>query len=547
MNCDQCGAKLALDQKYCVSCGQRSGSLPARVAGMLAAFDMPKPPVLAGVPSVAMAPPTSVVFPRLSAAIDGSIDRGEFPSPKICALAVMSLLAFGVVLGGIVGATGVGSPVYLLPPSIPAAAPVAPAAEPASTAPGAPIQALAEGPTAEQGATAPTQATSVPREIKHVWLIVLSGQGYSSTFGSAEPNAYLTRDLVPQGEVIENYFSVARSELANSIALISGQAPTEDTLENCPKYTPVTPGTVDPANGLVAGNGCVFPAGVKTLPEAVAGTGKIWRGYFEGFGAGATACRKPILGDQDADHSPDASDPYVTWSNPLIYFNSIADAPDCANNVTDLASLESDLGGVGTPAFSLIVPNRCHSGSDVACVEGAPAGLTSSDDFLRTTVDKILASEPYKEGGLIAITFDQSPQDVAAPDTSFCCDQPTFVQPLPKAPAESPPTGETGATGETSPTGPVDPTPPIGLLAAPPIERPAPSQAAGGKVGLLLLSPYVEPGTRNETDSYNHFGLLSTIAGFFGAEKVGHAALATPLNETVFNKTVEPVATASRN
>lgn len=480
---------------------------------------MPNPPTLVGVPTAAVAPPTTVIFPRLSEAIDGWIDRGEFPSPKVCALAVMSLLAFGVVLGGVVGATGGLSPVYVLPPAVPIAAPLDPAAEAPVVSPAA-AQQIAEA-APEEAAAPPAAAKKPEREIKHVWLIVLSGQGYSESFGRAEPNAYLTRDLVSQGQVIENHSAVAGSELGNGVALVAGQNATPQMLENCPVYSEIDAAAIDPATALPTGDGCAFPPAVRTLPEAIAGTGKLWRAYVEGFGVGN--CRKPTLGTVDLDHTTDAADPYATWSNPLIYFRSIADAPDCASNITDLSSLEADL--ASAPAFSLVVPNRCHSGSDRPCAQGAVAGLASSDEFLRQTVDRIVASPSYADGGLIAITFDNAAR-AAVPA------EPT---------ATTGETGATGATGETGATGQTGVAAALGLLpAAEKLNPPTES-----KVGLLLISPYIEQGTRNSTDESNHFGLLATIAGFFGAEKLGNAAQATPLSDAVFNKASEPVAEAS--
>ena len=36
VECRECGAQLAHDQRYCVSCGTRRGALPAHVAGLFA-------------------------------------------------------------------------------------------------------------------------------------------------------------------------------------------------------------------------------------------------------------------------------------------------------------------------------------------------------------------------------------------------------------------------------------------------------------------------------------------------------------------------------
>jgi len=58
----------------------------------------------------------------------------------------------------------------------------------------------------------------------------------------------------------------------------------------------------------------------------------------------------------------------------------------------------------------------------------------------------------------------------------------------------------------------------------------------GGRVGLLLISPFVEPGTTSET-YFNHFSLLATIEELFNLEKIGYAAepAITGFDESIFN------------
>ena len=41
---------------------------------------------------------------------------------------------------------------------------------------------------------------------------------------------------------------------------------------------------------------------------------------------------------------------------------------------------------------------------------------------------------------------------------------------------------------------------------------------------MLLLSPFVEPGSVNETGYYNHFSLLLSIEELFGLTPIGYAA-----------------------
>ena len=94
---------------------------------------------------------------------------------------------------------------------------------------------------------------------------------------------------------------------------------------------------------------------------------------------------------------------------------------------------------------------------------------------------------------MIAITSDQAPQSGPNADSSSCCGTPQY----PNLPAGSaPPSGG----GAVKPSG------------------------GGGHVGLLLISPYVKPGSADETSYYNHFSLLLSIEELFGLKPLGYAA-----------------------
>jgi hypothetical protein len=46
----------------------------------------------------------------------------------------------------------------------------------------------------------------------------------------------------------------------------------------------------------------------------------------------------------------------------------------------------------------------------------------------------------------------------------------------------------------------------------------------GGKVGLLLISPYVKPNSTDILDDYNHYSLLASIESLFTLSRLGYAA-----------------------
>lgn len=535
--CKKCGAPLAHDQRYCVECGERRGSLPERVSRLMPVLDMPRPPLIAGVPPALFAPPRTAASAGALAALDDWVDNFEIPTPRAIASSVLALLAFGVLLGSVVGNGAGPGGIYMLPTPSQAAA-VTPAPVAAPTAATAAAEAPAEIPAAAED-PAPTGTTGATPKVNRVWLIVLSNQGYAKTFGDPTSQSYLTTDLAPQGAVVPNYYAIAQGQLANRIALISGQGPTWQIAENCPRYSTLLPGTVDTATNQVLGDGCVYPDTVRTIGDALANTGKSWSAYVEGVDNGAngrtTACTTPAPEAMDRDHTTDAGNAYASWANPFIYFKSVA--PNCPYTMFGLKSLGDDLAASKSSALSIIIPNRCHDGSDTPCAPGAPAGLASSDDFLRDVVPKIMGSPDYLDGGLIAITFDQAPQGSPDSDVSACCSQPKFpnLDLTPADPDPAPPRGPTGGTGETGITGQTGATGqtgqtgvlgPINPLSLPTYVKALPDggPAGGGKVGLLLISKMIKPGKTDIADDYNHFSLLLSIENWFGTEKLGYTS-----------------------
>ena len=91
------------------------------------------------------------------------------------------------------------------------------------------------------------------------------------------------------------------------------------------------------------------------------------------------------------------------------------------------------------------------------------------------------------------------------------------------------PTTPTGATGTTAPTGPTGASGEAGASTA--------TATGGGKVGLLLISQYVKPGSSDVTGEYNHFSLLASIENLFGVTHLGYAGAVGLLtfDQSVYN------------
>jgi hypothetical protein len=241
-------------------------------------------------------------------------------------------------------------------------------------------------------------------------------------------------------------------------------------------------------------------------------------------------CRKPTLGAPDTTSlAPD--DQYATWRNPVVYFAAIAAGAECERHDVGFELLSKDLSAKKkTPALSLIFPDACHAGGEYECEPGAPKGAQGVAAELKTLVPAIMASPAYEEGGLILITSAQAPQAGERLDSKACCLAPEYpnLPPVEGAPAETP-------SAETAAETPVEPT------STKYTEESVLETGGGGKVGLLMISPYVEAGKVEETEYANHFTLLKTLAAMLGVEPTGYATEeeVPPLSSALFKTTEE--------
>ena len=525
--CNSCGARLAVDQRYCLTCGERRGAIPAAVAQWLSIVE----PAVEGEPAEA-----AVVVPSAQEEGEGAPQRGYMPTPRSAAIAVLTVLGFGVLLGGLTGpaAQSAGiAPIVLYseaeppPPAEPAPEPAPEASEPVAVAeaPAAAAEVPLEAAVPEETAAAPPKKKAIPElpeeaelpPVQHVFVIVLADHGFEETYGPSSTATYFSKTLPEKGELLSNYYGVTSGDLANEIALLSGQGPNPATAANCPEYKDFATPTLG-ATGQAEGEGCVYPAETETLPGRLVAAKKTWKAYIGGIGNGQagepTTCRHPGLGEADPAQAPRPADPYETWRNPFVYFHSIVDSPECAERDVGLEQLSADLKKeTRTPSLSYIVPDACHDGSETPCEPGAPAGLTAAQPWLETTIAEIEASPAYKTSGLIAITSAQARQDLPEPDTSACCGTPEY----PNLPAPE--------------------------VAPPPSSGPVKESGGGGRVGMLLLSPFVAPGSVNETGYYNHFSFLLSVGELLEVTlPPGYAAepVLTAFDSTVFNSEEAP-------
>ena len=126
--------------------------------------------------------------------------------------------------------------------------------------------------------------------------------------------------------------------------------------------------------------------------------GKTWHSYAEGVTAGTCPIKSSGL--------------YAAKHVPFVFFQDVSGNPPsassqtCTANVLPYTQLATDLQSGMVANYNFITPNLCD---DMHGATGCPADLINAGDtWLSTEVPKIMASNAYKDGGAIFITWDES-------------------------------------------------------------------------------------------------------------------------------------------
>jgi len=337
--------------------------------------------------------------------------------------------------------------------------------------------------------------------VGHVFVIVLENEGYTATFGDPAADPYLAQTLPAEGALLENYYATGHESNDNYISIVSGQPPNVQNQADCPRFDNFV-GALMLENGVESGTGCVYPAEVPTIGNQLSAAKRSWKAYMQDMGNDpnreTAACGHPALEGADETQKAEAGDGYASRHDPFVYFHSVIDEQKfCDKHVVALGSpsgempaaalrgetgLATDLTAASkTPKLSFITPNLCEDGHDYPCTNqpsGASA-LADIDNFLETWVPRITGSAAYARNGLLEIVFDEA----ATSEAQSCCEEvPGPGSPLP------------GIVGP-----------------------------GGGRVGALLLSPFIKPGTVSTTP-YNHYSSLASWETLLGLPRLAYAA-----------------------
>ncbi len=289
-----------------------------------------------------------------------------------------------------------------------------------------------------------------------------------------------------------------------------------ETAAELPGATPISCRARSPRTGQVEGNGCAYPAETATLPGQLAEKELSWKAYVEGIGRRASpTCRHPAR-SRPGKRLPGDPGPGATLR--LLPLDRATGPSARRATSASNSSRPTCKPPKTTPALSYIVPDACHAGGELPCEEGEPAGPLAAEEFLKRVVPAIEASPAYKEGG---------------PDRDHLRRRPARPAPRP--------------TPAPAAISPAYPNIPARSHAAEAAAGPVKPSGGGGRVGLLLLSPFVAPGTVDESGYFNHYSLLNSIEELFELEPLGYASepvspVSTPVSTTTKRRAEAPAA-----
>jgi hypothetical protein len=262
--------------------------------------------------------------------------------------------------------------------------------------------------------------------------------------------------------------------------------------------------------------GCVYKDTVTIAEQLENQWGKLgWRAYMESMDQ---PCKHPKINHFDETYLPWMQG-YTPRHNPFVYFSNLTDSGSCQKYDVPMGDLNDPNSGLAQaltwtsqdfPKFVMITPDLCddghtdcqpgqwHSAQDVR----RPAEMDRIDQFVHDLIKRIEDSDPYKDGGLIVVTFDEAEvqKGVAANDEDD-------ADPNPDPDWRDSCCSEEPAPGWKNP----------GLV---------PSRdgkvSGGGRIGAILISPSLKDHHPDDHE-YNHYSMLKSIEDLFGLKHLGYA------------------------
>lgn len=300
-----------------------------------------------------------------------------------------------------------------------------------------------DGGQRDSGSTS-TDAGSSAGGIKTVFVIVMENHSWATIKNAGASATYINQTLLSMGAHAEQYFTPP------------GLHPSE------PNYIWLEAGDslgIDD-DGPPADN---HQATTDHLVAQLEKKGLTWRSYAEDIGG--DDCPLEKVKSYDPKHTPQ------------VYFDDVTDTNDpssakCKEHVRPFTELAQDLQANTVARYNFITPNLCndmHGELNLTCNFITTDRIKKGDDWLRTNIPTILASDAYKQNGVVFVAWDEGDESLG-------------------------------------------------------------QDASDGPIPLFVLSPLAKPGYSSNT-TFTHSSLLRTIETIFGVPYLRGAQSSNDLSE----------------
>lgn len=222
---------------------------------------------------------------------------------------------------------------------------------------------------AATGSNTPDAPTSMAKAT--IFTIVLENKNDESVIGSS--NAPYLNSLISQGALATNYKDTNHPSLPNYLHMISGADQYPGIIDVDPTQVPY------------------FPADKPNLGTQLEAASIKWRSYQESMG---TPCKLTGGNKYAPKH-----DPFIYFKDQQLGANGL-----CAQTNVDYAEFATDL-ATNDYRYMWITPNLDNDGHDPT--NDPATGLRNADTWMSHEVPKILASDGFKNGGILFITWDE--------------------------------------------------------------------------------------------------------------------------------------------
>jgi len=203
-----------------------------------------------------------------------------------------------------------------------------------------------------------------------IFTIVLENHDYAEIVGSS--NAPYINSLIASYGLATNYKDTNHPSLPNYLHMISGDDQYPGIFDVDPTQVPY------------------FPAAQPNLGTQLEAASINWRSYQESMG---TPCKLTASGSFAPKHDP------------FLYFTDMQADPLCSQRNVDFGSFAADLAS-NDYRYMWITPNLTSDGHDPST--DPVKALKTSDTWMSQHVPDILASDGYKNGGVLFITWDEA-------------------------------------------------------------------------------------------------------------------------------------------